>query len=135
MDKARREEFLQSQSIQQFMTQLGMFVTCWGNFEVYLEVIYWHFKSQDLGERMPVIECCREFNATISFPEKCQKLCSLLNKQEEQEIIDAINRVIDVADRNSWIHGHVINPDEQFACLTRFRVYPKCGRIKVDPIS
>ena len=134
MDKTRREEFLQSQSIQQFMTQYGMFLTCWGNFEVYLEVLYSRFKELDCSKKIPYLDTCREINV-LDFRGKCTMLTDLLRKLGKQDIIDAVNKVVDVANRNTWIHSHVISPDENFKSLTRFRVDRNTKLVQVEPID
>ncbi len=134
MDKTRREEFLQSQSIQKFMTQYGMFVTCWSNFEVYLEVLYLRFKELDCSKKIPYLDTCREINV-LDFRGKFTMLTDLLRKLGKQDIIDAVDKVVDVANRNTWIHSHVISPDENFKSLTRFRVDRKTKRVQVEPID
>ena len=134
MDKTRREEFLQSQSIQKFINQYGMFVMCWGNFEVYMEFLYWFFKGRDCRAEINPLECCREFNVE-NTGKKCDMLTRLLKKLGRQDIIDALDKVINVADRNGWIHGHVIIPDKYFEHLTHFRADRESGEVRVERIA
>ena len=43
----------------------------------------------------------------------------------------ALERVFEVAERNDWVHGVVLNPREDFSVLTRFRV-PREGSFRVE---
>jgi hypothetical protein len=49
-------------------------------------------------------------------------LAELLLGSGQQEVHDALQEVFSVADRNGWIHGHVLNPNGDFSRLTRLRI-------------
>ena len=101
---------------QQFMYKYGCFVAFWGNFEMYMEVVIWRLSNDD------PIENCRKINGKTAGVKR-RKLCRLLHKAGRQDVIAALNQVFDVAERNDWIHGVILNPDGDFSRLTRFRVY------------
>ena len=105
---------------QRFMYEFGCFVAFWGNFEMYMEVVIWK-----LSEREP-IENCRQINKKTAG-QKCKELRRLLKSAGRQGVIDALERVFEVAERNHWIHGVILNPNGDFSRLTRFRVH--CGKV------
>ena len=103
-------------SAQRFMYEYGCFVCFWGNFEMYMEVVIWHLSNDD------PIENCRKIN-TKTAGVKRKELRRLLCKDGRQDVIDALDQVFDVAERNDWLHGVILNPDRDYSRLTRFRVY------------
>ena len=110
---------------QRFMFEYGCFVSFWGNFEMYMEVVIWHLTNDD-----PIENCHKINKKTAGIKRKV--LCRLLHKAGEQDVIDALDQVFDVAERNDWIHGTILNPDGDFSRLTRFRVYHDKDPILVE---
>ena len=110
---------------QRFMYEYGCFVSFWGNFEMYMEVVIWHLTNDD-----PLENCHKINKKTAGIKRKV--LCRLLHKDGEQDVIDALDQVFDVAERNDWIHGTILNPDGDFSRLTRFRVYHDKDPILVE---
>ena len=100
---------------QRFMYEYGCFIAFWGNFEMMMEGLIWHLRCTS-----PITNC-REING-LPTAVKRQKLTTLL-KNRSPEAVTALDRVFDVAERNDWIHGVVLNPRGDFAVLTRFRVH------------
>ena len=100
---------------QRFMYEYGCFVSFWGNFEMYMEVVIWHLTNDD------PIENCRKINPMTAEPKR-KALCRLLREKDRQDVIDALDKVFDVAERNNWIHGVILNPAGDFSLLIRFRV-------------
>lgn len=109
---------------QRFMYEYGCFIAFWGNFEMYMEVVIWHLTNDD------PIENCRKINPMTAKPKR-KALCRLLREKDRQDVIDALDQVFDVAERNDWIHGTILNPDGNFSRFTRFRVYPNKDLILV----
>ena len=117
---------------QRFMFEYGCFVSFWGNFEMYMEVVIWHLTNDD------PIENCRKINKKTAGGKR-KVLYHLLHKAGRQDVIDALDQVFDVAERNDWvaerndwIHGTILNPDGNFSRLTRFRVYYDKDSILVE---
>ena len=109
---------------QRFMYEFGCFVTFWGNFEMYMEVVIWRLSNDN------PIENCRKINKKTAGG-KCKVLRGLLQNAGKQDVIDALDQVFDVAERNDWIHGGILNPDGDFCRLTLFRVHHNKNTIVV----
>ena len=110
---------------QRFMFEYGCFIVFWGNFEMYMEVVIWCLSNDD------PIENCHKINKKTAGTKR-KVLCRLLHKGGKQDVIDALDQVFDVAERNDWIHGTILNPDGNFSRLTRFRVYHDKDPILVE---
>ena len=67
-------------------------------------------------------ENCRKINKKTAGGKR-KALCRLLQNAGEQDVIDTLEQVFDVAERNDWIHGVILNPNGDFSRLTRFRVH------------
>ena len=110
---------------QRFMYDYGCFVSFWSNFELFMEAIIWC-----LGNDSPIDNCLRINKMTAG--KKRDELRSLLESQGHTDIIAALDRVFCVAERNDWIHGHILNPNGDFSLLTRLRVRHNKGCIIVS---
>ncbi len=109
------------------MFEYGCFVSFWGNFDLMMEALIWHLRSTD-----PITNC-REINNLSSGP-KHQRLTQLLMDVSPEAVV-ALDRVLDVARRNDWVHGVVLNPRGDFSLLTRFRVHKNPFRVENAPID
>ena len=128
--------------VQRFMYEYGCFMTFWGNFELYMETAIWHLRKKVCGEQISRLSNCREINTKMAGCKR-NRLNELLKCTGRQDAIDAVNAVFDVADRNGWVHGHILNPNYTFERFTKFRVIKKKGQtaqvenkpVKLDPDS
>lgn len=112
---------------QRFMYEYGCFVSFWGNFDLMMEALIWHLSSTD-----PITNCQR-INKLPSGA-KHQRLTQLL-MVVSPEAATALDRVFDVAKRNDWVHGVVLNPGRDFSVLTRFRVHRNPFKVENTPID
>ncbi len=112
---------------QRFMYEYGCFVSFWGNFDLMMETLIWHLSGTD------PIKSCREINRLTSGV-KHQRLTQLL-MDVSPEAATALDRVFDVAKRNDWVHGVVLNPRGDFSLLTRFRVQKNPFKVENTPIG
>ncbi len=92
-----------------------------------MEAIIWNLRGTD-----PITDC-REINKLASG-RKRQRLTPLL-MDESPEAVTALNRVFDVAERNDWVHGVVLNPRGDFSVLRRFRVHRDPLKVENTPID
>ena len=109
------------------MYEYGCFVSFWGNFDLMMEALIWRLRSTD-----PITNC-REINP-LPNGVKRQRLTRLL-KDVSPEAVSTLRHVFDVAERNDWIHGVVLNPRGDLSVLTRFRVYRNPFRVENTPID
>jgi hypothetical protein len=110
---------------QRFMYEYGCFTSFWSNFELMMEVAI-HKYSGDSA-----IDNCKKINKLTAGVKK-KKLAALLEKNSEQEKLNSLNNVFEVADRNDWIHGHILNPKGDFSQLTRLRVIVGSDSLEVS---
>ena len=112
------------------MFEYGCFVAFWGNFELLMEVAIWQLTRAD------PIENCRRING-LTAGQKRDQLRSLLETANQTKTVVALDKVFDIAERNNWIHGHILNPKGDFSHLTRLRVTTRGGSFAVNntPIS
>ena len=75
-------------------------------------------------------ENCRIVNPETAGTKKVI-LEKLLLGKGQKETLEALHEVFEVADRNGWIHGHVLNPNGDFSRLTRLRVQRQGTGLKV----
>ena len=108
---------------QRFMYEYGCFVSWWGSFDLMMEALIWHLENK----ANPVTNC-REVNKLTSGA-KCKRLSPLLENVSPASV-SALDRLFDVAERNDWVHGVVLNPCKDFSVLTRFRVYNEPFRVE-----
>ena len=106
------------------MYEYGCFVSFWGNFEMVIEALICHF-----NKTKPVTNC-REVNK-LPTGKKHNRLKKIL-RCKSPAAVTALNRVVDVAERNDWVHGVVLNPRGDFSKLTRFRAHHKESPFRVD---
>ena len=107
------------------MYEFGCFTAFWSNFELMMEVGIW------LHTGRPAKENCKLVNLKTAGVKKNLLKEILLDKQLT-EAQDALENVFSVADRNGWVHGHVLNPNGDFSRLTRLRVELNGNDVKVD---
>ena len=111
--------------VQRFMYEYGCFVAFWSNFELLMEVAIWH-----LGSRSPK-ENCATVNPKTSGKKRLM-LEALLQEAGRAETLSLLKDVFEIAERNSWIHGHIQNPAKDFSKLTLLRIEKVGGDIKVS---
>lgn len=100
---------------QTFMYEYGCFAAFWSNFELMMEVAICDLTGRSAKEN------CLEIN-TKTAGQKKKILQDLLQSIGQHEECDALEAVFDVADRNGWLHGHILNPNGDFSVLTRLRI-------------
>ena len=109
-----------------FMYEFGCFTAFWSNFELMMEVGIWIHTKRSAKEN------CKDVNLKKTAGEKKEILKKLLSKKHLMDAYSALEKVFAVADRNGWIHGHVLNPNGDFSRLTRLRVQLDGDNLKVD---
>lgn len=114
---------------QRFMYEYGAFVSLWGNFDLMMETLIWH-----LGNISDPVANCKKINGLTSG-RKRQCLTPLLERHASPEAVAALDHVFNVAERNDWIHGVVLNPGWDYTMMTRFRVYSQPFRVENKPIT
>jgi hypothetical protein len=103
---------------QRFMYDYGCFLVFWGSFELMLEVA--------IGARTGRLPKQNAHALARKMAgEKKGLLLELLEKEKNAEGISALNEVFDIAERNFWVHGTVLNPKGDFSVLTLLRVEKK----------
>jgi hypothetical protein len=107
------------------MYEFGCFTAFWSNFEIMMEVAIWKLSGKSPKEN------CSEINTKMAGKKKSE-LELLLSASGNQKAIDALNEVFNVADRNGWIHGHILNPKGDFSVLTRLRVEKNSNGLAVS---
>jgi hypothetical protein len=100
---------------QKFMYEYGCFAAFWSNFEMLMEVAICDLTGRD------AVDNCKLVN-TKTAGQKKQILQDLLIAAGRKDAYDSLQAVFDVADRNGWLHGHILNPNGDFSVLTRLRV-------------
>ena len=101
---------------QRFMYEYGCFAAFWGNLDLMMEeALIWHLESAD-----DATTSCQNVNRLTSG-EKRHRLTPLLERVSP-DAVSALDHLFDVAGRNDWIHGVVLNPHGDHSRLTRFRV-------------
>jgi nicotinamide mononucleotide adenylyltransferase len=93
------------------MYEYGCFAAFWSNFELAIEVGIWLYSGRAAKEN------CRLVNPKTAGQKKVM-LENLLLDKGLKEANDALQEVFSVADRNGWIHGHILNPNQDFSRLT-----------------
>lgn len=97
------------------MYEYGCFTSFWSNFELMMEVAIWMFSDNDPKKN------CKDINPKTAGQKK-NYLSKILLEQNQQQINNALTNVFSVADRNGWIHGHILNPGGDFSRFTRLRI-------------
>lgn len=111
-----------------FMYEFGCFTAFWSNFELMMEVGVWLHSGKTPKEN------CRLVNLKTAGKKKDILMQLLLNKGLT-DALNALENVFVVADRNGWIHGHLLNPNGDFSRLARLRVELNGNDIKVENIT
>ena len=109
---------------QRFLYEYGCFMTFWSNFELTMEVAIHKYLENDPKEN------CRRINKLTAGIKK-NRLKEILDGKSEIEKLEALNNVFEVAERNDWIHGHILNPNGDFSTFTRLRVKFTSAEIQV----
>jgi hypothetical protein len=94
-------------SIQRFIFEYGRFILLWNDFDLLLEVLIWHLRTKVFNEMTRYSTIYREVNS-MRMREKRSEVIHSLRRANKQDVIQALNKVYDVADRNGWVHGVII---------------------------
>jgi hypothetical protein len=105
---------------QRFMYEYGCFASFWSNFELLMEVAIADLTQRSAKENSRII------NGETAGKKK-QILAALLTHADRHDVLAALQDVFDIAERNSWIHGHILNPNGDFSRLTRLRIEQNDG--------
>ena len=106
------------EAMRKFMVEYGGFLISWGNFELRIEVLIWHLKK--VKENLSPIDNCAKINVLSGY-HKCETLKSLLQEPSHQDVRDALEKAYNIADRNGWIHGHIMHAGDNLEQVARFR--------------
>ncbi len=109
---------------QRFMYEYGCFVAFWGNFALMLEVAICNATGD-----APRDNCLKLAGKTAG--QKKLVLQSLVASTDLQKS-NALTHVFDVAERNNWVHGVVLNPVGDFSALTLLRIKKDNLRLTVS---
>lgn len=109
------ESMVTSHPAHEFMYEYGCFVAFWSNFELQMEVAIFELSGR------PAKDVCKEINP-MTAGGKRKILQGLLLRNDKRDLLDALDAVFNVADRNSWLHGHILNPNGDFSLLRRLRI-------------
>jgi hypothetical protein len=106
------------------MYDYGCFAAFWSNFDLWMEAAICELAGRDPKEN------CALVNPKTSGG-KQQMLKSLLEAAGRTDAAKCLVEVFEIAERNSWIHGHILNPNGDFSRLTRLRVEKSENGVKV----
>ena len=109
------------------MYEFGCFVVWWGQFEMLMEVAIWKLTQRNAKAN------CLKINK-LTAGRKRELLVKLLRRHAEA-IKEALDRVFNVAKRNDWVHGTILNPNGDFSRLTRLRVHRESSRVENEPVD
>jgi hypothetical protein len=98
-----------------FMYEYGCFAAFWSNFELLMEVAICEATGKSAKDN------CKEINPKTAGIKK-KILQDHLQSLGRQNVAEALEAVFSVADRNGWLHGHILNPNKDFSLLTRLRI-------------
>ena len=115
----------ETEAFIEFAIQYGAFLTIWGYFEMQIEVLIWHLSKKVERNLSPLANCAKINFLTSHF--KCDKLKTLLRETSHQEVLDAMEKAYNIADRNGWIHGHIMQHGEKHDRIARFRYVKNQG--------
>lgn len=108
---------------RKFMYDYGCFTSFWSNFDILLDVAICKFGNID-----PKTHC---LSRSLTSGQKKTELEKYIT---DPAILGKLQAVFDAAERNDWIHGHILNPDGDFTRLTRLRIDTKSKTITNSPI-
>ena len=125
--------------LQKFVFDYGLFLITWNDFDILLEVLIYHLRTKVLNERISYSRNYRDVNS-MQVREKRSELKYLLRYAKRYDVIEAIEKVYNVADRNEWVHGKILylsitdkvirfNPDNPE------RRYPQAETIPLDSLA
>jgi len=109
---------------QKFMYEYGCFTSFWSNFDILMDVAICKFSGQD-----PRTYCLLRSRTSGNKKTELEKYVT------DSNILDKLQAVFDAAERNDWVHGHILNPNGDFSVLTRLRVDTKAGTITNTPVD
>ena len=69
-----------------------------------MEALVWHVRTRFLNDSISCLANAREMNKMDSWQKRLE-LSAQLRQIERLDVIQAVDEVYDVADRNKWIHG------------------------------
>ena len=125
---------------QRFIFEYGRFIILWNDFDLLLEVLIWHLRTEVFDERTSYSTFYREVNSMRMW-EKRSEVVHLLRRANKQDIIQSVNKVYDVADRNGWVHGVIVSIEQLIPNgLLRFnpkndeRRHPDITNVKLDAL-
>ncbi len=93
--------------LQQFIFDYGLFLIEWNDFDILLEALIYHLRTKILNERISYSRNYRDVNS-MQVREKRSELKYLLRYAKRHDVIEAIEKVYDVAERNEWVHGKIL---------------------------
>ena len=93
--------------LQKFIFDYGLFLLEWNDFDILLEVLIYHLRTKVLNERISLSRNYRDVNS-MQVREKRSELKYLLQYAKRHDVMEAIEKVYDVADRNEWVHGKML---------------------------
>ena len=90
-----------------FFYEYGRFIIEWNSFEFYVEALIWYVRAKRLHNEL---SCTQNFREINHLPPNSKRgtLTEYLRRINEREVLDALNDVYDVAERNKWVHGLVL---------------------------
>ena len=107
--EATSEAVFELDAEERFIYEYGRFILTWNFFEFYVEALVWYFRTKYLHEDLISTQNFREINH-LSTTRKRYTCMSYLKRSRRKDVIAALEKVYDVAERNKWVHGMVI-PD------------------------
>ncbi len=78
-------------------------------------------------------ENCQKINKLTAGVKK-NRLSNLLIENGLTDANNALGEFFEVAERNNWVHGHILNPNGDFSKLTRLRITTDDAGIVVNNI-
>lgn len=108
-----------------FMYEYGCFAAFWSNFELLMEVAIWIHSGRPAKQNAWFVN-------PLAAGAKKEILEKHLADAGEGETLSALRAVFAVADRNGWIHGHILNPTGDFSVMTKLRIRRKGTALVVD---
>ena len=109
------------------MYEYGCFISFWGNFDMVMEALIGYLCGKDATTN------CSKINRRSSG-RKREQLARML-KARAPQAREARNLVFDLARRNDWVHGVVLNPYGDFSKLTLFRAKQEPFSVTNSPID
>ncbi len=121
MDDQERKPLPNVTPLDVFTYEYGRFLMAWGHFEIRSECLIWYLRKRVLREAISALRNCREINP-LPMKAKRKKLRNLLLRAEQPDVLKVVERMYENADRNGWVHGHIMLDDGNSKNVTRFRL-------------